>query len=260
MALKLIIDRLDDVDESLRSLYEEKDGKFHLNVDGIEDNTQIKADLRKANKEAADRRRELEAWKKSGKSPEEIEELIAAAARLEEEKLKGAGDWDKLKAQMNEKHEQALRAKDAVIATKDAEVSAMRKSLERHLIKAQATAEIAANKGEPELLLPVVERFMRVNEDNGNYSTQIVDEKGDPRVDAKGNPLSLSALMTELRANEKYGRAFEGSGHSGGGMPPGNGSGGGIPQNKRRSDFKSEKERAAFVDEHGIAAYQGLPA
>lgn len=260
MALRLIIDKLEDVEEALRGLYEEKDGKFHLIVDGIEDNTSIKADLRKANKEAAERRKQLEAWARLGKTPDEIEELVAAAARAEEDKLKGAGEWDKLKNQMNEAHKRALDAKDAVIATKDGEVAAMRKSLESHLIVAQATAEIAAAKGEPELLLPVVQRFMKVNEENGNYSTQIVDAKGDPRVDAKGNPLSLSALMTELRANEKYGRAFEGSGQSGGGMPPGNGGGGGIPQNKRRSEFKTEKERAAFVDEHGIAAYQNLPA
>ena len=36
MALKAIIDSLDSVEEQFHALYEEKDGKFVLNVDGIE--------------------------------------------------------------------------------------------------------------------------------------------------------------------------------------------------------------------------------
>lgn len=261
MALKLIIDKLEDVEEALRSLYEKKDDKFHLIVEGIEDNTSIKADLRKANKEAAERRKQLEAWARLGKTPEEIEELVAAAAQAEEEKLKGAGEWDKLKGQMNDAHKKALDAKDAAIAAKDAEVMAMRKSLERHLITAQATAEIAAAKGKPKLLLPHVESQMKVIEEDGKFITKIVDAKGDPRVNGKGDPLSLTELLAEMRKMEDYGTAFEGAGAAGGGAPPNNGNGGGIPHNvKRRSEFKSEKERAAFIDTHGLPEYQKLPA
>jgi Txe/YoeB family toxin of Txe-Axe toxin-antitoxin module len=260
MALKLIIDKLEDVDEALRPLYEEKDGKFQLAVEGIEDASGLKKALNSERQQRAAFEKKVKAWEALGKTPEEIAELTAAAQQAEEDKLKGAGEWEKLKAQMNDAHKRALDAKDAAIAAKDAEIAGMRASLERHLIVAQATAEIAAAKGEPELLLPVVQRFMKVNEENGNYSTQIVDAKGDPRVDAKGNPLSLSALMAELKANEKYGRAFEGSGSSGSGMPPGGGNGGVIPRGITRSSFKTEKERAAFVDEHGVDAYRNLPA
>jgi hypothetical protein len=262
MALKLIIDSIEDVPEAVRTLYAEKEGKFHLDVDGIEDNTAIKADLRKANKEAADRRKQLEAWAKLGKTPEEIEELVAAAAQADEDKLKNAGEWDKLRLQMNEKHELALKAKDVVIAAKDGEVGSMRKTLERHLVDAQATAAIAAEKGVPTLLLPHVQKHIKVIRDEASdeYSVKVVDTKGDPRVNAKGDPLTVQEFVAEMKANEIFGRAFEGSGQSGSGMQPGNGKGGGIPQNKRRSDFKTEKERGAFVEQHGLAAYQALPA
>jgi hypothetical protein len=229
MALKLIIDSIEDVPEAVRTLYAEKDGKFHLDVDGIEDNTAIKADIRKANKEAADRRKQLEAWAKLGKTPEEIEELVAAAAQADEDK--------------------------------HGEVGSMRKTLERHLVDAQATAAIAAEKGVPTLLLPHVQKHIKVIRDEASdeYSVKVVDTKGDPRVNAKGDPLTVQEFVSEMKANEIFGRAFEGSGQSGSGMQPGNGNGGVIPQNKRRSDFKTEKERGAFVEQHGLAAYQALP-
>lgn len=257
MALKLVIDKLDDVAEPLRTLYVEKEGKFYLDAE-VEDTTSMKEALRNANKEAAERRKALDTWKKLGKTPEEIEELVAAAALAAEEKLKGAGEWDKLKAQMNEKHEAALKAKDAVIDAGKAEVTAMKKSLERHLIDAQATAAIATAKGEPDLLLPIVQRFIKVNEENGNYTTLVVDAKGDPRVDSKGNPMTVDAFVTELKATEKYGRAFEGSGASGSGTRPANGAGGAGTITKR-SDLKDNAARAAFVDAHGIEAYTALP-
>ena len=36
MALKAIIDSLDSVEEQFRALYEEKDGKYVLQIEGIE--------------------------------------------------------------------------------------------------------------------------------------------------------------------------------------------------------------------------------
>ncbi len=42
MALQLKRDNLTDLDESLHSLYTEKDGVYHLNVDGIEDTGALK--------------------------------------------------------------------------------------------------------------------------------------------------------------------------------------------------------------------------
>ena len=117
-----------------------------------------------------------------------------------------------------------------------------------------AVAAIAAAKGVPELLPPHVQKHVKVDE---NYNVQVVDAKGDPRVNGKGEPLSISDLIAEMKATEVYGRAFEGSGQSGSGMRPTNGTGGtGIT---RRSEFKTEKDRAAFVDAHGIAAYNALP-
>jgi hypothetical protein len=62
-----------------------------------------------------------------------------------------------------------------------------------------------------------------------------------------------------MRSTELYGRAFEGSGQSGGGTPPGNG-GGGPAGRVTKADLQTDrKKRAAFIDQYGVAAYTALP-
>lgn len=51
---------------------------------------------------------------------------------------------------------------------------------------------------------------------------------------------------------------LKGTGSSGTGARPGNG--GGQTFTQKKSDFKTEKDRAAFVNEHGLDAYKALPA
>lgn len=90
---------------------------------------------------------------------------------------------------------------------------------------AQATAAIAAAKGAAALLLPHVKARVKVIEDGGKHVVRVTDEKGEPRNDARGQPLSIAAFVEEMRASEVFGRAFEATGAGGGGMP-GTGSGG----------------------------------
>jgi len=250
--LKLTVDTLDDVEEPSRALYVQDGDKFKLDVDGIEDTGGLRSALQSERKARADLEKKVKRWEGLGKSDEEIAEMLAAAAKADEDKAAKAGEWDKLRAQMNEKHAADLR-------TKDEAVGKMRTSLERYLVDAAATTAIAAEKGVPALLLPHVQKHVKVVEQDGEFIAQVVDAKGDPRVNGKGEPLSIADLVSEMRQSEIYGRAFEGSGNSGGGTRPGNG-GGGNPQYKRRSDFKTRDERVAFVEKHGEDAYFKLPA
>lgn len=251
MALKLTVDSLEAVDEPLRGFYEQDGDKFKLKVDGVDDASGLKSALEKERKAARDAERAAAQWKKLGKSPDEIEQLLAAQAKLEEEKAEKAGEWNKLRAQMNEKHEAALKAKAD-------EASKMRTTLERYLVDAAATSAIAAAKGVPELLLPHVQRHVKVVEEDGDYVARVVDAKGDPRVNSKGEHMTISELVAEMRQSEVFGRAFEGSGNTGSGKQPGNGAGGAGATKK--SDLKTEKDRAAFVEKHGLDVYKALPA
>lgn len=246
--LKLTLDSLDAVDEPLRGLYEEADGKFKLRVEGVEDTSGLRSALEKERKAARELAKKVQRWEALGKSDEEIAELLRKAEDAETSEAERKGEWDKLRAQMNEKHEAALKAKDET-------VGAMRARLNAELVDAKAVAAIAAAKGVPELLLPHVQRHVRVDDE---FNVQVVDAKGDPRVNGKGEPLTIAELVAEMRGSEVFGRAFEGSGHSGSGTPPGSGAGGAGA--RKKSDFKTEKERADWTEKHGLEAYKALPA
>jgi len=251
MALKLTVDSLEAVDEPLRGFYEQDGDKFKLKVDGVEDTSGLRSALEKERKAARELEKKVKRWESLGKSDEEIQSLLTAAEQAEQEKATKAGEWDKLRAQMNEKHEAALKAKAD-------EASKMRTTLERYLVDAAATSAIAAAKGVPELLLPHVQQHVKVVEEDGDYIARVVDQRGDPRVNAKGEHMTISELVAEMRQSEVFGRAFEASGNTGIGKQPGNGAGGAGATKK--SDLKTEKDRAAFVEKHGLDAYKALPA
>lgn len=249
--LKLVVDSLDDLEETSRGLYVEKDGRYHLDVDGIEDTSGLKSALQKERKDREAKEKQVKSWERLGKTPEEIEELLEAQRKAEEDKATKAGEWDKLRAQMNDKHQQELKARED-------KLSAMQGALSKHLVDAAATSAIAAEKGVPDLLLPHVQRHVRVVEEDGEYVVKVVDAKGDPRVDGKGNPLSITDLVKEMKGSEIFGRAFEASGQSGSGKQPGNDGSRGPGASKPRSKMSLE-EKAEFIAANGEEAYQALP-
>lgn len=210
MALQLVIDSLETVPETVRSLYVPDGDKFKLDVSGIEDTSGLKSALQKEREAAKHAAKQVSAWSSLGKTPEEIQELLEAQRKAEEDKATKNGEWEKLKAQMQEqsaaerqKLEQALKAKDGAI--------------ERYLIDAQAVAAISELKGVPALLLPHVKAAVKVVDDDGEYVTRVVDAQGNPRVNAKGDFLTIKDLVSEMRQSEVFGRAFEASGTTGGG-------------------------------------------
>lgn len=213
MALQLVIDSLETVPETVRSLYVPDGDKFKLDVSGIEDTSGLKSALQKEREAAKHAAKQVSAWSSLGKTPEEIQELLEAQRKAEEDKATKNGEWEKLKAQMQEqsaaerqKLEQALKAKDGAI--------------ERYLIDAQAVAAISELKGVPALLLPHVKAAVKVVDDDGEYVTRVVDAQGNPRVNANGDFLTIKDLVSEMRQSEVFGRAFEASGTSGTGSRP----------------------------------------
>ena len=79
MPLDLIVDTLDNVPEPLKAEYaKDADGKFRLNVNGIEDTTGLKNALATERKTAKDAATQLATWKKLGKAPEEITAMLEA--------------------------------------------------------------------------------------------------------------------------------------------------------------------------------------
>lgn len=254
MAFKLIVKDINTVDEAHRPLYVERDGEFHLDVDGVDDHpsvVKLKQQQEAARRAERAMKTQVEKWEKLGKTDEEIAALIAAEEHNKQTALERAGEWDKLKEQMNKKHQDELKRWEGLTEAEKQNNIKLKNKLERYLIDAKATAAIAAAEGEPELLLPIVKRFMKVEEDeNGEFFTSIVDDKGGARVNGKGDPLTIDELLVEMKSSEKLGRAFKASGSSGGGSSPGGGSNpkvtpAGVP--KTWQDAKTPEDKAKFI-------------
>ena len=241
MSLKLTVDTLDDVPENLRSLYSEADGKFRLAVDGLEDTAGLKSALQKEREAARTAEKQAKAWMALGKTPEEIAALVDAQRKAEADRALKGGEFDKVKNQIVEQSEREKTDLRNIIKSKDA-------AIERYLIDAQATAAISEMKGIPVLLLPHVKAAVKVVEDNGDFVTRVVDAQGNPRVNSKGEFLSIRDLVDEMRQNEVFGRAFEPTGATGSGA---GGSGGGSTKTMTESAFNAlpPKDRAKRMAE-----------
>lgn len=254
MALKLKFDKIEDIEENLRPMYAERDGAFYLDVDGIDEHplvSKAKSNLEAARRSERAMKQQVEKWEKLGKSDEEIAALIAEQEQNKHRELEAKGQWEELKKQMNERHQLDIKKWEGLTQAEKDNNLKLRGKLERYLIDAKATAAIAAAEGEPELLLPIVKRFMKVTEDeNGEFYTSIVDDKGGARVNGKGDPLTIEELLVEMKSSEKLGRAFKASGSSGGGSSPGGGSNpklppAGVP--KTWAEAKTPEDKAKFI-------------
>jgi len=269
MALEAFVESLEGVDEHLRDEYAEVDGGFQLKIlgnyvpkDKVEDVSGLKSALAKERenaKNASRTARELQE-KYAGFDADELNELRAEREKAEEERAKKAGEWDKLKGQMVEKHA-------AEVADLNKKITDLTNAYDSQLIESDVVTAISAEKGNITLLSPHVKRHVQnVQDDAGKFVRRVVDDAGNPRVDANGNFLKVTDLVREMREQDIYASAFTGAQSSGGGTPPGGGDGdkgkggkGGIPSNLQRGKM-SPKEKVEFIKEHGDAEFQKLPA
>lgn len=231
MAMRRILDKLEDVVEGLRGEYKQgTDGKWMLDLTDYEDPAALKSALQAERKAKEALEKEIKAWKRAGKTPDEIDQLIADRVKSDEESARAGGEWDKLKQQMNEKHATELKARDA-------REGSLRSSLETQLVDAAATRAISEAKGITQVLLPHVKAQVKVVEKDGQFSVIVVDPKGDPRVNGKGEPLSMLDVVSEMRSSEVFGRCFEGTGTGGSGTRPSTNGPNGA-KTMKRADFE----------------------
>lgn len=259
MALKLTVDSLDGMDEAQKSLYVQQGDKFTLDVDGLpqpEDTSGLKSALQAERKSNRNLENKAKAYEKLGKTPEEIQELIDAQETQARSQAEKRGEFDKILAQVNEKNASALKAKDD-------EIAKMRKRVETELVDGKAIEAITAAKGKAKLLLPIVKNRLQVDE---NFNVVVYEPDGvTPKVDDTGKPVSIADLVSEMRASEDYGAAFEGSGQSGSGTRPTNGSGGNPFARLTKADLQGKvgsdswKKKNALIQQHGWQAYANLP-
>lgn len=221
------VPKLDDVPEQFRSLYVEKDGQHVVN-DSFSGVTGAIVGLNKSLKAA---RGEAETYKKGQVDLTPLSEFgadpaaIRAAfdARVSELTSKGgdaAKAVERVRAEMTTANKTAM---DAMTAKN----TALQGQLYHHLVSSAATAAIAEAKGVPELLMPFVEKLVKVADNDGQFTVQVLDDKGEIRYSGvTGQPMTIKELVAEMKANSRYGRLFESEQQNGGGgFRPGAGKG-----------------------------------
>lgn len=136
MALKLVVDKLEDVAEGVRAMYVEKDGKFHLDVDGIEDTSGLKNALnaeRLAAKEAKRIAKEIEE-RYAGIDPAKVREMMSKLDQDGEAALIAAGKIDEVIAKRTEKFKTESQRRIDEAANKAAAAEARAKKFEQRVL------------------------------------------------------------------------------------------------------------------------------
>ena len=244
------------------------DGKYYLVVqeqDGwaLENVTGLRNSVEATREE---RDQALAKLKKFGDvDPAKLPEILDKAKKFDE--MDPDAEIGKLKTQFEEWKEELLQQKDQekeeALAAERQRAERLKAAYEEKAIVAEATSIMSAPeiKGNPALLLPIIRDMTEVVEEDGQFRVRVLNptKPGRERIGKDGGPMTLEELIHELRQDEKYAGAFEGSGKSGGGTPPeGGGTGGGEFGAKKRSEMTDE-EKAAFIHERGMEEFTKLP-
>lgn len=214
MALKAFVDSLDDVDENLRGLYAERDGKYALTVEGMVPKDRLD-EFRNNN---LDLKRQIEDMQErfKGIDPETARELATKAAKERDKKLIDAGKVDELVSErvkaMQSDFEKNLKAVSS-------ERDGMRQQLEGLLIDT-AIRDAAAKAG---VRATAVEDVLL----RGRSTFRLVEGKaaamdGDKQIFGKnGDPVTIDEWVSDLidRAPHLFEQSQGGGSRQGTGAP-----------------------------------------
>lgn len=219
MKLKMQLDNLEGVVESLKPFYTEKDGKFHLNLDGYEPPEAL---LRAKNHEKQLRQ---EAETKVRELTTQVTDLETKVTELEDTNRQKGGmaaleqSWKDKLAKANSDHATELSKRDAQI--------------NKLLVDNVADSMAAELSDAPELLGDIIRKRLTVKDGQ----TRVLDANGELSA------TTLEELREEFKGNKKYAAIIRGSQANGGGS---NGGGSGGSPTKAFKDM-SEKERTELA-------------
>lgn len=156
-----------------------------------------------------------------GDTPEEA--LAAIQAQIDDADdgtVRGDNKVEKLqelRAKLKAEFDDTLRK---TVGEKDEALTKMQRSMHKHLVEKEAIAALAKHKGSADLLLPHVISKLGLIEEDGEYVIRVLDKDGDPLGDGRGGFKTVDAYVAEMRADERFARAFDSTGKSGTGSKP----------------------------------------
>ncbi|MDF3134507.1 hypothetical protein [Pseudomonas extremaustralis] len=227
MGLKYLLDTLDGVDDSIKTLYVEKDGKYILGIEGLpqpEDVSGLKSKVEEllGEKKAAEKAR---------KDAED-------QARLErEEAARKSGNVEELEKSWSEKYNRREAELNSMLEQERGTLSTQI----RDLTVGRTATDIAsalAIPGSAKALLPHIERRLSVEQRDGKPVVVVLDQQG------KLSAATLDELKAEFANDTAFAPLIAGSKASGGGAA---GAGGGGGAAKGKIGGTKEERQAAIA-------------
>lgn len=218
------------VPADFRGLYVERDGSHVLNSEDPSVSSAVKA-IVGLNKSLVAARAEAKSHKSKavdlsplgeyGETPEQIAEGIEAKIQeiKDASKTKGGEELERRVTKIKEDLSTAHRSE---LEGRDKRIEALTGQLHGHLVTSTATAALAeAGAIDVDLVLPHLVSQVKVSEEDGKFTVNVVDAAGDPRYSGTtGAPMTIKELVSEMKANQKYQPLFKSEAHSGGGTRP----------------------------------------
>ncbi len=248
MPLKLELESLEGVDETVAPLYKEtEEGKYVLEVEGLPDTKGLKTALEKERKSVKELRKNLDAFKEV--DPEKYQDLLSREAEL----LKhDPEEVEKLVSQRVEKNnkswEEKYNALNSALSEKDQRLAdllisdELRKvGTELGVLDGEAMNDFVARgknvfKLKEGAVVPL------------NGDEVIYGESGIEPLTMREFGKKLAETATHLfKSSNGGGATNSGSGNAGGGTV------------RYKSDLKTSADKAKFIGKHGREAYLKLP-
>lgn len=211
--LKLELDTIEGLEDGVKGLYEEKDGKFRLKVDGLPDVSGLKKKLDELMDES----------KAAKRKAKEIEE---AAERERAEALARSGDVESLRKSYDEKFGKTKTEYETQIQN-------YQQQLQRLTVGQTATtlaAELAIPGSAP-VLLPHIQARLSMEIRDGQPVTVVMSADGKPSA------MTIEELKTELSANPAFAPIIAAGKAAGGGASGGGNGGGAAKKAVTRAQF-----------------------
>jgi hypothetical protein len=191
MTLKYQLDSLEGLEPAVAAMYEEKDGKFVLKVEGIpqpEDTTGLRNKVEELLREKKDEKARRE----------QAEEAARIAA---EEAARKNGDTEALDRSWNEKYTKALGEKDQTLTALQAQVHALTVGA----TAARLAGELAV-QGSSAVLQRLIEPRLSMEMRDGKPVVVVLDNDGRPTAltpDELKNEIISDAALAPLVAGSK---------------------------------------------------------
>lgn len=219
--------RLEDVPEAIRSFYRQTGDRYVLDVEpaqgfGLDDVASLKKQLSQTAEEKRRATELLRSYEEDGEllPADELKRLRAEQRKAAERKARtGQSDEDVVQAQIDAvKQQEAKRYASEAKKLQD-RIDQLNASVRRQVVTNAAMQALAKEGANADLLMPHVERSLRVEEADGQFVARVIDDDGKSvrlsQRQGNSDPMDVGEFVGTLRA--RYPQAFAATQRTGSG-------------------------------------------